>query len=198
MAVGVASGGRVWRTVDVASESEVSRYCTGVANLLVKLVAVTGAIERSLDVAEDGDKSSTRAVLEDDPTAIFRIMCTLLLRKAKLHAIAILRANKTGNVHSLAVQMRPVLECAGQVVLIFHNLMIEPGRGANRVRRYVNSDYYRRISALTKGEVGHEQLLRDISAASGMMEEEVRKRGEFKQVDKVKSLEGGERWYVFV
>ena len=37
--------------------------------------------------------------------------CESLLRKARLHAIAVLRANETGNVHSLAVQMRPVLEC---------------------------------------------------------------------------------------
>ena len=116
-------GGR--RGDSYVASGEVARYCAGVAQLLLKLVAVTGEIERSLDVAGDGGESSTRAVLEDDPTAIFRLMCTLLLRKARLHAIAVLRANETGNVHSLAVQMRPVLECAGQVVLIFHNLMIE-------------------------------------------------------------------------
>ena len=159
----------------------------------MKLVAVTGEIERSLDVAGDGGESSTRAVLEDEPTAIFRLMCTLLLRKARLHAIAVLRANETGNVHSLAVQMRPVLECAGQVVLIFHNLMIE--RDASEVRRYVNADYFRKIMALTKDNAAQKQLFRDISAASGMTEAEVRRGGKRRELDKVKALQGGEGWY---
>ena len=49
--------------------------------------------------------------------------CVLFLRKAKIHMVAVLRANENSNVHSLAVQMRPLLECTGQVVLIFHNLI---------------------------------------------------------------------------
>ena len=180
------------------SKSEVARYRTGMADLLAKLVAVTGEIERRLRVAEDGDETSTRAVLEDDPTAIFRIMCTLLLRKAKLHAVAVLRANETGNVHSLAVQMRPVLECAGQIVLIFHNLMIAPESGESVVRGYMNADYYRTTIALTKGETGHKQLLREISAASGMTQKQVRRGRKLSHIDKLMTLEGGEDWYRYL
>ena len=178
------------------ASGEVARYCAGVAQLLVKLVAVTGESERSLDVAGDGGESSTRAVLEDGPTAIVRLMCTLLLRKARLHAIAVLRANETGNVHSLAVQMRPVLECAGQVVLIFHNLMIE--RDASEVRRYLNADYFRKVMALTKDDAAQKQLFQDISAASGMTEAEVRRGGKLRELDKVKALQGGEGWYRYL
>ena len=177
---------------------EVDCYRTGMANLLVKLLEVVGENERRLDVASDGDKASARVVLEGDPTGAFRIMCALLLRKAKLHMVGMLRANKNSNVHSLAVQMRPILECAGQVVLIFHNLMIAPERGANVVRGYINADYYRTIIELAKGDVGHEQLLKMISEASGMLEGELRKGGSLNQTDKVAALEGGEHWYKYL
>ncbi len=183
----------------MASASEVSRYRTGVANVLAKLVAVVGETEQWLDVPADGDEVSMRAALEDDPTGAFPIMCALLLRKARLHMIAMLRANKTSNVHSLAVQMRPILECAGQVVLVFHNLMIEPERGMSVVRGYLNADYYQRIIRLTKGDIGHKELLKRISAASEMSERDVRKdRRRLDQVDKVRRLEGGEVWYGYL
>lgn len=120
---------------------EVGCYRTGMANLLAKMLEVVGENERRLDVAADGDKASARAVLEGDPTSVFRIMCALLLLKAKLHMVGMLRADKNSNVHSLAVQMRPILECAGQVVLIFHNLMIASERGASVFRGYINADY---------------------------------------------------------
>ena len=124
----------------MASASEVGRYRTGVVNLLAKLVVAVAEIERCLDVSVDGEEASARAVLGDDSTGAFRIMCALLLRKAKLHMTAIMRANETGNVHSLAVQMRPILECAGQVVLIFHNVMIPPERGETVVGGYMNAN----------------------------------------------------------
>ena len=99
--------------------TEVAQYRAGVANLLAKSVAMTGRLERRLAAQLD---------LDADPTAHGRIMYALLLRKARLHTVAVLRANETNNVHSLAAQMRPVLECAGQVVFYFHNLIIAPDR----------------------------------------------------------------------
>ena len=50
------------------------------------------------------------------------------LNKAQIHIAAVLVANESNNLHSLAVQMRPVLECAGQVVLVIHTLCLEPER----------------------------------------------------------------------
>ncbi len=182
----------------MASASEVGHYRTGMANLLAKLVEAVGETEQWLDVAVEGDEASARAVLEDDPTGVFRIICALLLRKAKVHMIAMHRANEHGNVHSLAVQMRPVLECAGQVVLVFHNLMIEPERGVSVVLGYMNADYYRTVIALTKGDVSHEQLLAQISEASGISEEEASNGRSLKQADKVAPLEGGKAWYGYL
>ena len=82
----------------MASASEVSRYRTGVANLLKKQVEVVSETERRLDIAVDGGVASWRADLEGDPTGSLRIMTALLLRKAKLHMIAMLRANERNNV----------------------------------------------------------------------------------------------------
>ena len=180
------------------SSSKVVCYRTGMASLLAKLAEDVSETEQWLDVDVEADDTSARVVLEDHPTAVFRVMCALLLRKANLHMIAMLRANDDNNVHSLAVQMRPVLECAGQVVLVFHNLMVEPERGASIFRGYINSDYYRTVSRLTRGDVSQEQLLTQISEASGMSEGAIRKGRSLKQADKVALLEGGNDWYGYL
>ena len=74
----------------MSSTSEVGRYRTGSANLLGNLVGAVGEIERSLDVDVEGDEASARAVLQGDPTGAFRITCAVLLRKAKIHMVAML------------------------------------------------------------------------------------------------------------
>ena len=179
----------------MASASEVGSYRIGVANLLGKLVGAVGEIEMYLDVDVEGDEASARALCDEDPAGIYRLMCAGLLRKAKIHMIAVLRANKTNNVHSLAVQMRPALECAGQVVLVFHSLLIEPERGARVVLNYMNADYYRTMIGLTKGEVSHDQLLAHISKLNELSQEEVGEGRSLRQSDKVAQLQGGKDWY---
>ena len=160
-----------------------------------------GEIEQCLDVDVEGDEAAARAVLEGDPTGPFRITCALLLRKAKIHMIAMLRANQNSNVHSLAVQMRPVLECAGQVVFVLHNLMIEPERGESVVLGYMNADYYGTFIRLTKGEVSEvsdEHLLSDILELNEMSKEKVGKGKSLRQADKVAALNGGLGWYNYL
>ena len=61
-----------------------------------------------MDVAGGWPEASAQIDLNADPAAALRIMGALLLRKARIHAVAVLRANETSNLHSLAVQMRPV------------------------------------------------------------------------------------------
>ena len=195
----------------MASANEVSRYRTEMANLLEKSVATTRELERRLDVTGGAREAMAQIDLASDPAATFRIMCALLLRKARLHTDAVLRANETTNVHSLAVQMRPVLECAGQVVFVFHNLMIapdltiEPERAAHLVGGYLNADYYSTIIAATKGKVGHKELLERITeaveaaaASAGMPKPEVRKGRSLRQADKVAPLAGGNGWYDYL
>ena len=187
------------------SGGEVARYRVGVARLLGKAIKATGEIEQSLGVTigtGEWEAMSARADLEDDPTGTYRITCALLLRKARLHTVAALHANETGNLHSLAVQMRPVLECAGQVVFVFHNLMIKPKGGQNALLDYIDADAYRTVIGATKGKVGHKELLKMISEAAaeadasvGLPKPEPRRWRSLKQADKVVTLVDGRRWY---
>ena len=110
--------------------------------------------------------------------------------------VAMLRANENNNVHSLAVQMRPVLECAGQVLLVFHNLMIE--QDVSRVLSYMNEDYRDTMIRLTKSEESHKQLLSDISELNAVSKMKAGKGGSLRQSEKVAALEGGKSWYDYL
>lgn len=193
------------------SDNQVVRFRARMADLLAKSVAMTRKLERWLDVTDGGRKPWVQIDISPDPTVTYRIMCALLLRKARLHTDAVLRANETNNVHSLAAQMRPVLECAGQVVFIFHNLVIAPvlsgdlQHASKVVGARVNADFYRTIIRITKGEVGPGALLETISkaeeaaAAEFGMPTPTRDKGRnLKQADKVAALTGGVRWYDFL
>ena len=179
---------------------ETGCYRDGMAALLEETVRVVGETERRLDAALNGDKAALQAVLNREPTGAYRMYCALLLHKAGLHMVAMLRANERSSVHSLAVQMRPVLECAGQVVHIFHNLMIEPKKevGIRAVLEYGNADFYQSTIGLTKGDVGHAELLKTISDASTMWETNVSAFRRLRQTNKVAMLQGGEAWYRFL
>ena len=107
--------------------------------------------------------------------------------------------------------MRPVLECAGQVVFIFHNLVAasklatDRKRASNAIHDYWNADYYRTVISATKGESGHNELLREIwkledeaavsVGAIPRTDAKKRKGRGLKQTDKVAVLSGGIRWY---
>ena len=188
-----------------------ARYRAGVASLLAESVTMTRKLERWLDVTGGWHEATAKLDLDADPTASVRITCALLLRKARIHSEAVLRANETNNIHSLAVQMRPVLECAGQVVSYFRNLIIASDLKTTResalraVSDYLNADYYRTIMGMTKGGVGHKELLDTISAAEvaaaasvGAPKPKARKGRSLTQASKVASLAGGKRWYDYL
>ena len=187
---------------------EVARYRAGTADLLARSVSTTRDLERSLGDPGDVLEVMGQADLEADPTAFFRNQCALLLRKARLHADAVLRANAANNLHSLAVQMRPLLECAGQVVFTCDKLFVsphvtrKPDRAAGALGGRVNADYYDTIIRATKGKVGHEELLATISEVEeaaaesvGIRKPEKPQRGSVKQAAKVATLKGGRAWY---
>ena len=124
------------KEVEVVSPNEFDCYRHGIAKLLSGLLVVAGEMERWLDVRVGKAEGWQKAVVEADRTGWERIMCSVLLRKARFHLVAVLQANETCNVHSVAVQMRPVLECVGQ--LAFY-LITPPGT----VGGYMISDYIR-------------------------------------------------------
>ena len=94
------------------SKADVGRSRAGMATLLTKAVEMTRKLERRLDVSGGWREARAQTDVDADPTATLRIIGALLLRKARIHTVAVLRANETSNLHSLAVQMRPVLKVA--------------------------------------------------------------------------------------
>ena len=135
------------------------------------------------------------AEFDADPSIAFKKMSYLLIGKARLHIIAALHANKEGNIHSLAVQMRPALECAGQVVSMFEDLFgREPG-AEDRISRYINADYYQTVIRLSKGQIGHNEILHQINTTIPVETVPLRKIRSFRESEKVKDLEFGDNWY---
>ena len=116
------------------------------------------------------------------------------MRKARLHVIAVLVANHNSNLHSLAVQMRPALECAGQVVSLFHSLFIAPD--SDSVGKYLNADFLQTMQRHTKGQVGRDSLLESIGKVDPLGTHRKPKR--LYDSGKVQSLEGGPAWYDYL
>ena len=158
--------------------------------------AMAGFLESSLvfmghtsgpQAGHPGLDADTRAELERDPFHVFRLGAVLLVRKARFHVIAVLAANRDSNLHSLAVQMRPALECAGQVVSIFHGLFI--ASDPDSVGKYLNADYLQTMQRHTKGQLGRDYLLESIAKVDSLGVH--RKPRRLHESDKVQSLEGG-------
>ena len=63
--------------------SELTPYRAGMGNLLAELIGAVGEIELWLDVDIESPEGRTRALIDDDPTIVYRFMCALLLRNAK-------------------------------------------------------------------------------------------------------------------
>lgn len=211
----------------MASTSDVARHRAGMASLLAKTIEETGEIEQQLDIEVEGgearslveillgetqeDLASAKLFFETDPVNVYRLTCTLLLRKARIHSLAVFRANETNNVHSLAVQARPVLECAGQVVFISHHLFIapdlqmEPERAIGKVTSRVDADFRQTLIRATKGNLRHKELLKMISDAAeaaamsfGMPKPKKRKGKPLRETEKVAMLPGGKNWYGYL
>jgi len=181
------------------------------AELLAKAVAMTGRLEQWLNGAVGWPGENPSIDIGDDPVDVFRMGGALLLRKARIHSVATIRANEKNNLHSLGVQMRPVLECAGQVVFIFHNMIIAPDLEMPReqaievVGSRMDADHFHTLRRRTRGQVSAEELLeveaeaRESAAAwVGAPKPIRRKKRRFTQEDKVKPLPGGREWYGYL
>ncbi len=191
------------------TQESVSACRAAMAGLLAHAVSTTLTLEQRLGTHLAEDTSQTD--LETDPFTPSRSQVAVLLRKARIHIAAVLRANAANNIHSLGVQARPALESAGQIVFLSRTLLTEPGFGmeAKRARQlvvdYVNADYYGTMIRATKGELGHDELVataRDAEESAavrfGFPKPRQRPGRSLKQHDKVSSLKGGKNWYDFL
>ncbi len=199
------------RMSDNAGRPDVSRCRARMAELLAETVATTRKLEEKMAVDGDWSEAAAEIDFDADPAAMLRFQGALLLRKARLHTLAVLRANESSNLHSLAVQMRPVLECAGQVVSMFWTAFIAPDWLMSREKAHetlatrLNADFYQTFRNRTKGQISAVDLRgmaaeADAVAAASFGAPPLReqKTWSFRQSDKVASLEGGHEWYAYL
>lgn len=137
----------------------------------------------------------------DSATRSFRTTQALLLRKARLHISAVCRANMKDNLHSLAVQMRPALECAGQIADALLLLGDYPGMpdaevsNARKALERFDTYYYDTQIRESKGEISSQQLLDEIKQIRDEVGAEESKGRAFRHESKVESLRDGKVWY---
>ena len=181
------------------------------AELLTEAVEMTRNLERRLDVAGVWDEATMQVDLDAEPVAALRFQGGLLLRKARIHTVAVLRANETNNLHSLAVQMRPVLECVGQVVFIYETSIIAPDFLMSRKKASAtlasrsNADFYQTLVRRTKGQISPKELRKlaiqteaDAAASVGVANPKRQKSWRLNQADKVARLAKGREWYNYL
>ena len=193
------------------SRPDVARCRAGMAELLTEAVAMTRKLEGRLDVSGGWCEAKAEIDINADPAATLRIGGALLLRKARIHTVAVLRANETSNLHSLAVQMRPVLECAGQVVFSFQSAIIAPDllmsreNAAAMLGKRLNADFYQSLRRRTRGQIDPEKLREmamqaqaEAVASFGAPKPQRQKGWSLNQADKVATLAKGHEWYGYL
>ena len=190
---------------------DVARCRADMAKLLTETVAMTRKLERRLDVTGGWDEAIAQIDLDAEPGTTIGIGGALLLRKARIHTVAVLRANENSNLHSLAVQMRPVLECAGQVVFRFRTQFIAPDllmsqeKAVAMLRTRVNADFYQTLRSRTRGRISPKKLRKMATKAEFEAAEEFgaakpkrQKAWSLYQTDKVATRQGGQTWYHYL
>lgn len=134
-----------------------SEYRKSMAGFLQKsLVLMNELIDPEVD-HEVFEKANSDKLFRE-PFFSFRVYTQLLIKKSRLHVVAVLAANGKNNLHSLSVQMRPALECAGQVVLIIHNILMSLHPNPSKVVEYMTADYFRTKQSVTKRQIDKTSL----------------------------------------
>ena len=133
---------------------------------------------------------------EDNPEVALRNECGLLIRKSQMHINAVLRANKNNNLHSLAVQMRVVLECAAQVFSKANAAAKGSPKELARVLNESEYDFQYSLASLSRGDIKQHQIRELIkSARIGIDQDRNRVPKRVTIADKIRGLSGGEQWY---
>ena len=136
---------------------------------------------------------------ENDPRIALRNENGLLLRKAQLHIEAVLRANKSNNLHSLAVQMRVVLECAAQVRSKANSVCEGSPEALARTLNTTESDYQYAMLAASRGQVDLKTIRDGIAnARRGIGQHGVERPKRVTVADRIESLSGGSGWYDYL
>ena len=133
---------------------------------------------------------------DDNPEVVVRNSCGLLLRKAQLHMAAALMADKRTNLHSLAVHMRVVLECAAQIVATAQGAYEgTPKAVAHAVNRFERDFQYAQANS-SRGQITPDEIQNMIaSARPGTGEAGYKPPKKETFADKLAALPYGVSWY---
>ena len=122
--------------------------------------------------------------------------CGLLLRKAQLHLIAVLQANSRNNLHSMAVHMRVVLECAMQVVGKANAAADGSPKAFAQVLNATEYDFTYAMARLSRGSITKkdtQETINDAREAIGERRKKTPKR--LTLSDRAEALIHGSEWY---
>ena len=134
--------------------------------------------------------------MDDKAEVAVRNECGLLLRKAQLHLEAVLRANESNNLHSLAVHIRVVLECAAQIVWTANSAGKGSGKELDQVLNVRESDLWYALASLSRGTVEQSEIQKTIaSARSGIGQQGSKRPKRVSPTQKIDHLPGGRSWY---
>ena len=133
---------------------------------------------------------------EADVEVFVRNQWGLLLRKAQLHLVAVLRAHKSNNLHSLAVHMRVVLECAAHVLSTAHAASKGTPKDFAQVLNRTEYDFQDAVIRLSRGSMGYVPIQKMIiSAREGIGQSRTKPPINVKLADRISVLAGGSEWY---
>ena len=164
------------------------------ANYLDQSLAITDRILSSNGFENNFNKAFEKPE-EENAIESWSNMNYLLLRKAEMHIKAVLIANTDSNIHSMAVQMRIVLECAGQIIAMTEKIINKSEKNMKVFKGYINKDFFHSMIRLSKGKVDQNDLLRILSEIDVDHKGRNKKVGGMRFSDTVKELEFGPNWY---
>ncbi len=133
---------------------------------------------------------------EGDARVAVRNECGILLRKAQAHILAVHEANKSNNLHSLAVHMRVILECVAQVQSTAYAVCIGSEKELKRAFNISEFDFQYVLASMSRGKIGWNQIQELIvSAREGIGPQGSEKPKKITIADRIRFLTGGKDWY---
>ena len=133
---------------------------------------------------------------EGNAKVAVRNECGILLRKVQARIIAVQEANKSNNLHSLAVHMRVILECAAQVLSTAHAANKGSPKELKRVFNISEFDFKYALTSMSRGRIDQNHIQEMIVSAR----EEIGPQGSkppktVRIADRINFLAGGKEWY---
>ena len=123
----------------------------------------------------------------------------LLLYKAQMHLTAVIRASRGGNLHSMAVHARVILEAAGQIQAKAEVVCVGSPNALTRALNASEYDFLDTIRRMSRGSVDEDGLHGMIvEARNGIGDRNSGLPSRVRISDRVAHLPGGGDWHRFL